>query len=157
MVDYPQHAAAGTPRTSTVGELDGSRLGGPPAITVDGLVLLAGLFTAITPWVVDRFTGEQRLSIQNLVLGLAVATVGLVLTVFPTRGYALSWVLIPIGVWELITPWVIGPRPDAIIWTNVVMGIVIGVLGLAATGLLVSAATNLRQAGPAPQARTAPS
>lgn len=35
-----------------------------------------------------------------------------------------------------------GQRPDQVLWTNVVMGIVIAVLGAAATGLLVSTTAN---------------
>lgn len=137
MVDNPNYAS-GAVRPG----VDDSRLGGPPAVTVDGLILLAGLFTAITPWVITDFAGASRLVIQNLILGLAVAVIGLVLTLAPARGYALSWVLIPIGVWEIITPWVIGPRTDAVIWTNVVMGAIIGVLGLAAAGLLMTSVAS---------------
>ncbi|MBF6327820.1 SPW repeat protein [Nocardia transvalensis] len=145
MVESSHHAVTDVPRALEQQELVGGRLGGPPAFTVDGLVLLAGLFTAITPWVVDDFAGAPRLVIHNLVLGLAVAVIGLVLTAVPTRGYFLSWVLVPMGVWEIITPWVIGPRPNPILWTNVVMGAVITVLGVAAAGLLVSAAASLRR------------
>ncbi|WP_280385866.1 SPW repeat protein [Nocardia wallacei] len=139
MADYPQEAAAQTPRTGTA---DG-KLGGPSASTVNGLVLLAGLFTAITPWVFADFADAPRLVVSNLILGIGVAIIGLVLTLLPARGYASSWVLIPIGAWEILTPWIVGPDITTIVWVNVWMGGIITVLGLAAAGLLVNAFAGL--------------
>ncbi|MBF6170425.1 SPW repeat protein [Nocardia blacklockiae] len=123
----------------------GGAPGSAPAVTIDGLVLLAGLFTAITPWVVDDFADAQRLVIPNLVLGLAVAVIGLVMTAAPAHGFRLSWVLVPIGVWEIVTPWIVGQRPDGVVWTNVVLGAIITALGLAAAGVLVTAMATLRR------------
>ncbi|KZM73358.1 SPW repeat protein [Nocardia terpenica] len=145
MSDYTTQPSAGDPRGTR--ELHDHRLGNAPATTVDGLVLLAGLFTAITPWVFDDFALAPRLVIGNLILGIAVAIIGLVLTTVPARGYALSWVLIPIGVWEILSPWIVRQHPDGVIWTNVIMGAIMTFLGLAAAGLLVSAATELRHRG----------
>lgn len=136
---------AGVPRMERAAGIDNAQLGGPPAMTVDGLVLLVGLFTAIAPWVVQDFATAPRVVLQNVVLGVAVALIGLVLTTVPSRGYALSWVLIPIGVWQIITPWVTGQHPTGVAWTNVVVGAVTLVLGLAAAGMLVSAVANLRR------------
>ncbi|MBB5916051.1 hypothetical protein BJY24_004963 [Nocardia transvalensis] len=140
---------ANTPHSSALDPTRDAR-GGVPAITIDGLILLAGLFTAITPWVVDDFAAAQRLVVQNLVLGIAVAVIGLVMTAVPARGYGLSWALIPLGVWGIISPWIVDQRPDGVLWTNVIMGAIIAVLGLAAAGLLVTAFAALRRPRHAP-------
>lgn len=85
---------------------------------------------------------------QNLILGIAVAVIGLVITAMPTHGCGLSWVLIPIGVWQIISPWVVGERPTGVLWTNVVMGAIVTVLGLGAAGLLVTSAVSVRRPRP---------
>lgn len=142
MVSYPQSTAVDRP---TGREARHGGPGGASVVTIDGLVLLAGLFTAITPWVINDFSVAPKLVIQNLILGLAVAVIGLVITAMPTHGYGLSWVLIPIGVWQIISPWVVGERPTGVLWTNVVMGAIVTVLGLAAAGLLVTTAVSDRR------------
>ncbi|WP_304598367.1 SPW repeat protein [Nocardia sp. MDA0666] len=49
------------------------------------------------------------------------------------------------GVWQIIGPWVVGERPTGVLWTNVVMGAIVTVLGLAAAGLLVTTAVSDRR------------
>jgi hypothetical protein len=113
-------------------------LAGPRAVAVDGLMLLAGLYTAISPWVAHFGGAASRLTVDNLVIGLAVAVLAGGLTVAPGRMYRLSWAMAAIGGWQVITPWVIGPDTTAVIWNNVVTGGVITVLGLAAVSMLAS-------------------
>jgi hypothetical protein len=71
-------------------------LGGPQAIAVDGLVLLAGLYAAISPWV-TRFGGDGSLVVDNLIIGLAVALLACGLTIAPGRMFRLSWAWSPSG------------------------------------------------------------
>jgi hypothetical protein len=106
-------------------------------------VLLAGLYTAISPWV-TRFGGDGSLVVDNLVIGLAVALLACGLTVVPGRMYGLSWSMVAIGVWQIITPWVIGPDTTAVIWNNVVTGGVIAVLGLVAASMLLASSRKGR-------------
>lgn len=114
-------------------------LAGPQAIVVDGLVLLAGLYTAISPWV-TRFGGDGSLVVDNLIIGLAVAMLACGPTVIPGRMYRLSWAMAAIGVWQIISPWVIGPDTTRVIWNNVVTGGVITALGIAAASMLLASA-----------------
>ncbi|MBF6330630.1 SPW repeat protein [Nocardia transvalensis] len=127
---------------------------GPQAVAVDGLLLLAGLYLAVSPWVVTPFPVAEvggalsRLTIVNLVVGLAVAVIGLALASAPARFHRLSWAVVVIGVWQLITPWVIGPDTSAVLWNNLWTGGVITALGLVAAGMLAAYATrNRRTAG----------
>ena len=117
-------------------------LGGPQAVAVDGLVLLAGLYTAISPWVVRFAGGASRLTVDNLIIGLAVAVLACGLTVIPERMYRLSWATVAIGIWQIITPWVVGPDTVGVIWNNVVTGGVIAVLGLAAASMLLASSSR---------------
>jgi hypothetical protein len=49
-------------------------------------------------------------------------------------------------VWQIISPWVIGPDTTRVIWNNVVTGGVIAVLGLAAASMLLASSTKGRAA-----------
>ncbi|MEW9552783.1 SPW repeat protein [Nonomuraea sp. NPDC050783] len=106
---------------------------------LDGLALLAGLYLAISPWVA-RFAGLSRLTVSNLVTGLAVAALAVGFAAAYGRTHGLSWVTPVIGVWTIISPWVMygGAAPSAAVWTNVVVGIWIVLMGLAAGGLAAS-------------------
>ncbi|MGW5516218.1 SPW repeat protein [Nocardia africana] len=62
-----------------------------------------------------------------------------------TSGRRHEMVSYPIGVWQIISPRVVGQRPAGVLWTNVVMGAIVTVLGLAAAGLLVTTAVGERR------------
>src|SRR5690348_15740199 len=72
---------------------------------LDGLALLAGLYLAISPWVA-RFAGLERLTVSNLVTGLAVAALAVGFATAYVRTHGLAWVAPVIGVWTIIAPWV---------------------------------------------------
>ena len=102
-------------------------------VAVDGLVVLAGLYCAVSPWTVHFSSTRPDLMINNLVLGIAVALIGVGLTMAPERMHGMSLAMAGIGVWLLISPWVVTRFPDnGMIWNNVVIGAVVCLLGLAA-------------------------
>ncbi|MYV45246.1 hypothetical protein GT031_06390 [Streptomyces sp. SID2888] len=111
-----------------------------PAILIEGLILLAGVYAAISPWIVHFHTGSPNITASNLIVGIAVALIGLALTMAPGRMFRLAWVVVPLGVWLLISPWVATVTHTAsagTIWNNCVIGAITALLGLAAMGLTV--------------------
>jgi SPW repeat-containing protein len=104
------------------------------AQAVDGLTLLAGLFLAISPWVVG-FNGLSRLAVSNLVTGIALAALAIGFASAYGRTHGLSWIAPIIGVWTIVSPWVARSSTTSSIWTNVVTGIVILLLGLCAVAV----------------------
>lgn len=102
---------------------------------MEGLVMLTGLYLAISPWILHFHGAGRGMTVHNLVLGLAMAAIGLGLAMFAERSRSLSWMLIPIGIWLIISPWVVPAAhhsPKGIIWNNVVIGAVSCLLGAAA-------------------------
>ncbi|WP_174501685.1 SPW repeat protein [Streptacidiphilus neutrinimicus] len=102
---------------------------------LDGLVLLTGLYTAISPWVVHFNFSNPELRTNNLLVGIALAVIGMALALAPERMYRMSGVVAVIGVWMIISPWVVTVGHTAtrgIIWNNVLIGAVCCLLGLAA-------------------------
>ncbi|MER6012431.1 SPW repeat protein [Streptomyces bluensis] len=118
-----------------------------PAIAVEGLILLAGVYAAISPWVV-HFASQANITVNNLIVGITVGLIGLGLAIAPERMLRVGWVIAPLGIWLLIAPWVVTMTHSAragIIWNNVWLGAVTAVLGLAAVGLTVGVTRRARR------------
>ncbi|SFC71009.1 SPW repeat protein [Streptomyces aidingensis] len=109
-------------------------LHGRDVVLVDAPVFLAGLYCAISPWVVNNFaTAQPNLVVHNLIVGVALGLIALGFTLTPERVYGMSWALCAIGAWMFATPWWVGSFPDAgIIWNQFLIGGVVFVLGVAA-------------------------
>ncbi len=108
----------------------------PVAQLADGLVFLAGLYLAISPWVVG-FNGMHSLAVNDLITGIALALIGAGLASAYGRTHGMAWVAPVVGIWTIITPWVIlggvaGAATAGTIASNVATGAVAVVVGLAA-------------------------
>ncbi|MDP9849870.1 SPW repeat protein [Streptosporangium lutulentum] len=101
---------------------------------IDGLTLLAGLWLAISPWVVG-FNGLSRISVSNLITGIALAALAMAFAAAFGRTYGLSWIAPIIGIWTIIVPWITGSATTSTIWNNVVTGVIIFLLGLGAVAV----------------------
>ena len=115
-----------------------------PAVITDGLVLLAGLWLAISPWVIHFNGTDPNITINNLILGIAVAVVSLGLTLMPQRMVRLSWATAIIGAWAAVSQWIIHQSGTvAGLWVNnLVTGVVIAVLGVAAAAILMGGSSK---------------
>ncbi|MFG2647943.1 SPW repeat protein [Streptomyces sp. NPDC048436] len=121
-------------------------LGGHDVALVDGPVFLTGLFCAISPWVVHFTVSQPVLATHNLIMGIAIGLLALGFTVAPARMYSLSWAMCAMGVWMIVSPWIVGDGPDlGVILTNVIIGGLTFLLGLVCTG---AAAKEGRVANP---------
>ncbi|GAA3154370.1 hypothetical protein GCM10020001_092520 [Nonomuraea salmonea] len=78
-----------------------------PAVQLaDGLTLVAGLFLALSPWIIG-FTGITSLTMNNLITGLAVAVLALGFSSAYGRTHGIAWVAPLIGLWTILAPWLI--------------------------------------------------
>ncbi|MFD0313096.1 SPW repeat protein [Streptomyces flavalbus] len=106
-------------------------LGGRDVALVDGPVFLLGLYCAVSPWIVHYTTSQPALVPHNLIMGIAIGLLALGFTSTPERMYGLSWATCAIGVWMIVSPWIVGDSPDAgVVWNNIVIGALAVVLGL---------------------------
>ncbi|MET7306954.1 SPW repeat protein [Streptomyces sp. NPDC005134] len=123
------------PDVSEMRERYARMLGGRDVALVDGPVFLVGLYCAISPWVL-HFTASQPTLVQhNLIMGIAIAVLGLGFTVTPARMYGLSWAICAMGIWMILSPWIVGSSPDmGVIINNVVIGGLALLLGLVCVG-----------------------
>jgi apolipoprotein N-acyltransferase len=140
MADVSRHSSgmAGHPDAAEMRERYARLAEGRRVEMLEGLVMLTGLYLAISPWILHFQGTNASMRVNNLVLGLAMAAIGLGLAMFPERSTGLSWMLIPIGVWLIISPWVASAghsAPKGIIWNNIIVGALACVLG-AVTGAM---------------------
>jgi len=109
---------------------------------VDGLLILLGVYMAISPWVVHFHTTNPELAVNNLLIGITLAVFGFGLALRPGFLHGLGWMCVPIGTWMIISPWVVTVGHHAtrgIIWNNAFTGGLTVLLGLAALGVLFMA------------------
>ncbi|MEU6366976.1 SPW repeat protein [Streptomyces sp. NPDC046931] len=148
-MSYPQHSSEmGThPEIAEMRERL-ERAASGKAIVIEGLILLAGVYAAISPWVVHFAGAEPNLTVNNLIVGLTVGLIGVGLAMVPERMLRMAWLVAPLGIWLLISPWVVTAAHGAragVLWNNCVVGAVTLLLGLAAMGLTVGLANRARR------------
>ncbi|MFJ8596288.1 SPW repeat protein [Streptomyces sp. NPDC093598] len=115
-------------------------LGGRDVALVDGPVFLLGLYCAASPWIVHYTTSQPPLVTHNLIMGIAIGLLALGFTRAPERMYGLSWAMCALGVWMIISPWVVGESPDAgVVWNNIIIGALAVLLGLVCAGTAAKA------------------
>jgi hypothetical protein len=109
----------------------------PSAQATEGLSLLAGLYLAISPWVIG-FNTSPTLTASNLITGITLAVLALGFGSVYERTYGMGWVAAAIGVWAIIAPWAVSGAPDTakVVVSNVITGGVAVVLGLATAAMV---------------------
>ncbi|MDG6109686.1 SPW repeat protein [Dactylosporangium aurantiacum] len=110
----------------------------PTAHVTDGGLMLAGLYLALSPWIIGFAGIESDLAVNNFICGAVVVALAAGFTVAYGRTHGLTWVPVVIGVWTFVAPWVIeGARPSGgAIANNIVISLVVIALGLLTMRLL---------------------
>ncbi|GAA1580237.1 hypothetical protein GCM10009789_37560 [Kribbella sancticallisti] len=106
------------------------------AQAVEGLTFLAGLYLAISPWVVG-FTGFTTLTGNNLIVGIAMALLAIGFAAAYERTHGIAWVMPLVGAWTIVAPWAVSGdvATTSTILSNVVTGGVAVLLGLGAMAI----------------------
>ncbi|QFQ95193.1 SPW repeat protein [Streptomyces phaeolivaceus] len=124
-------------------------LGGRDVALVDGPVFLLGLYCAVSPWILHYTSSQPALAPHNLILGIAIGLLALGFTAAPERMYGLSWAMCALGVWMIVSAWIVGDSPDAgVVVNNIVIGCLALLLGLMCAG---AAAKGTTRGGRTPQ------
>ncbi|MFH8621588.1 SPW repeat protein [Streptomyces vietnamensis] len=106
---------------------------------VEELVILAGVWTAISAYTVHFAAAAPALAISNLVVGIALAVLGLCMSMAPERSQDLNFVVLLMGAWLIVSPWVVTRHPGTgTILSNVITGACVCLFSLTAGGLLMS-------------------
>jgi hypothetical protein len=114
---------------------------------IEGLVFMAGIYLASSPWILGFRPMAHDLAIANLFTGFAVAVLAVGHASAYGRTHGLSWATPVLGIWTIVAPWVVlGSATDGgVIISNVISGAVIMLLGLASMAM-VGGPKRLRRA-----------
>lgn len=107
------------------------------AQVVDGVTMVAGLYLAISPWIVGFNTTASSLMVSNLIIGLAVSMLALGFASAFGRTHGLAWTVPLMGAWAIVSLWLMNgvDTTGGMIASNVIVGAVIMLCGLGASGL----------------------
>lgn len=106
---------------------------------VEELVILAGVYAAISAWTVHFSAARPELAISNLIVGISLAVLGLCMSMAPERSQDLNFVVLLLGAWLIVAPWVVSRNPDTgTILSNVITGACVCLFSLTAGGLLMT-------------------
>ncbi|GAA2632388.1 SPW repeat protein [Dactylosporangium fulvum] len=104
----------------------------PTAFLADGALMLAGVWLAISPWVVGFAATQRNLAVNNLICGIAVSLLAIGFASAYGRTHGLAWVPVVLGIWAIISPWVVagGGVTGGMLASNIVVGAITAALGL---------------------------
>ncbi|MFJ1969853.1 SPW repeat protein [Streptomyces sp. NPDC087903] len=129
------------PDASEMRERYARMLGGRDVALVDGPVFLLGLYCAVSPWILHYTASQPALMTHNLIVGIAIGLLALGFTAAPARMYGLSWAMCALGVWMIVSPWIVGESPDTgVVLNNIIIGALALVLGLMCTATAAKSA-----------------
>ncbi|MGG7569279.1 SPW repeat protein [Streptomyces sirii] len=100
---------------------------------VDGVMLVAGIYAAISPWVIHFARTNPYLTANNLIMGLSVTLLALATPFAPQRMRRFAWTLMVLGVWLILSPTVVTASHNVspgIVWSNTCTGYTVCLLGL---------------------------
>ncbi len=103
---------------------------GPVPQLAEGLMVLAGLYAAASPWIVG-FSGQTALTMCNVFAGLAISLLAVGHATTYGRTHGIAFVAPLLGIWLIASPWLVSgvDTTARVLWSNIAVGIVALVLG----------------------------
>ena len=95
-----------------------------------GLTLLTAVYAAVSPWI-NGFEGTRALTVNDFTVGIVCVALAFAFAMALDRSHGMTWTLPVLGVWFIVSPWVLYHSPHGgMIWSNVIAGAVLTLLGL---------------------------
>jgi hypothetical protein len=95
-----------------------------------GLTLLTAVYAAVSPWI-NGFEGMRALAVNDFTVGIVCVALAFAFAMALDRSHGMTWTLPVFGVWFIVSPWVLYHSPHGgMIWSNVIAGAVLTLLGL---------------------------
>jgi hypothetical protein len=96
-----------------------------------GFTLLTAVYAATSPWILG-FHNTSPLAVNDFTVGIVCVALAFGFAMALDRSHGMTWTLPVFGVWFIVSPLVLrGVSPHgSMIWSNVVAGAVLTLLGL---------------------------
>jgi hypothetical protein len=90
------------------------------------LNIVLGIWVIISPFVF-QFTQLTAATWNNLIVGIVIAILAIIRTSVP-RQAGWSWANVILGIWMIISPFALGAMTTAILWNNIILGVIIAIV-----------------------------
>jgi hypothetical protein len=102
------------------------RAGSSQTSRVSWINIVLGIWVIISPFVV-QFMHFPAAMWNNVIVGIVIAILAIIRTSVP-RQTGWSWVNVILGIWMIISPFALGAMTTAVLWNNIILGIVIALI-----------------------------
>lgn len=102
------------------------------ARTASGLNVLAGIWLIISPYILG-FAGTAAAT-NAIIVGIIVGVLALISASSPESATWLSWINIILGVWMIISPFILGFAGGAVVMNSIILGIIVIALSAWSSG-----------------------
>lgn len=102
------------------------RAGADTSAGVSWINIVLGIWVIISPFIV-QFTRFPAAMWNNVIVGIVIAVLAIIRTSVP-RQTGWSWVNVILGIWMIISPFALGAMTTAVLWNNIILGIVIALI-----------------------------
>jgi hypothetical protein len=92
-------------------------------MTASGLGVLAAIWLIISPWFLPHYVPIARAN--DVILGVIIGVLALIRFMGAYEAAVLSEINVLLGVWVLISPWVLHYHQPVPFWNNIIVGIVV--------------------------------
>jgi hypothetical protein len=104
--------------------------GNESARTASVLTLIAGLWLIISPFWMN-YLGDPAALWNTCLVGVVVGLLSLIRACYPAENVSLSWINLLLGLWLIVSPFVLPYHYlEAAVRNDVLSGIIIGVLSI---------------------------
>jgi thiol:disulfide interchange protein len=96
--------------------------------TVNWLIVVSGIWLIVAPFILG-FKGTM-LGMNDVITGVVIAMISLIAIGLPEESGWMNWVSALLGVWILITSFLIASIGIAGMWNNLIIGVITVFLGI---------------------------
>ena len=92
------------------------------------LNIVLGIWVIISPFLL-QFARFPAAMWNNVIVGIVIAVLAIIRTSLASqRGW--SWTNVILGIWMIISPFALGAMTTAVLWNNILLGIVIALIAI---------------------------
>jgi hypothetical protein len=96
------------------------------------LNILLGIWVAVSPWLLNYATAAATTS--SVIFGIAIIVFSLIREAAPDTLWP-SWVNFALGIWLIVSPFILQLNTAAAYWSLIVSGVIVAVLSYSNTQL----------------------
>lgn len=93
---------------------------------VSWINIVLGIWVIISPFVV-QFARLPAAMWNNVIVGIVIAILAIIRT-SASHQTGWSWANVILGIWMIISPFALGAMTTAVLWNNILLGIVIALI-----------------------------